>query len=133
MKAKREVKRMCVGCGEMFDKRSLIRVVKSPEGEISIDLTGKKNGRGAYICNSTECLKKAKKRKSIERAFSMKIDDSVYDEMEEEDDYQIMARRIIAKITTLVAFSYRNSIGAPFIYPDISRSYVENFLYMLHY
>lgn len=75
---------MCVGCGEMFDKRSLIRVVKSPEGEISIDLTGKKNGRGAYICNSTECLKKAKKRKSIERAFSMKIDDSVYDEMEEE-------------------------------------------------
>ena len=84
MKAKREVKRMCVGCGEMFDKRSLIRVVKSPEGEISIDLTGKKNGRGAYICNSTECLKKAKKRKSIERAFSMKIDDSVYDEMEEE-------------------------------------------------
>lgn len=84
MKAKREVKRMCVGCGEMFDKRSLIRVVKSPEGEISIDLTGKKNGRGAYICNSTECLKKAKKRKSIERAFSMKIDESVYDEMEEE-------------------------------------------------
>ena len=84
MKAKREVKRMCVGCGEMFDKRSLIRVVKSPEGEISIDLTGKKNGRGAYICNSTECLKKAKKRKSIERAFSMKIDNSVYDEMEEE-------------------------------------------------
>lgn len=84
MKAKREVKRMCVGCGEMFDKRSLIRVVKSPKGEISIDLTGKKNGRGAYICNSTECLKKAKKRKSIERAFSMKIDDSVYDEMEEE-------------------------------------------------
>ena len=75
---------MCVGCGEMFDKRSLIRVVKSPEGEISIDLTGKKDGRGAYICNSTECLKKAKKRKSIERAFSMKIDDSVYDEMEEE-------------------------------------------------
>ena len=75
---------MCVGCGEMFDKRSLIRVVKSPEGEILIDLTGKKNGRGAYICNSTECLKKAKKRKSIERAFSMKIDDSVYDEMEEE-------------------------------------------------
>ena len=46
MKAKREVKRMCVGCGEMFDKRELIRVVKSPEGEVSLDLTGKKNGRG---------------------------------------------------------------------------------------
>lgn len=75
---------MCAGCGEMFDKRSLIRVVKSPEGEISIDLTGKKNGRGAYICNNAECLKKAKKRKSIERAFSMKIDDEIYAQMEEE-------------------------------------------------
>ncbi len=84
MKAKREVKRMCVGCGEMFDKRSLIRVVKSPEGEVSLDLTGKKNGRGAYVCNNPECLKKARKRKSIERAFSMKIEDAVYDKMEEE-------------------------------------------------
>lgn len=84
MKAKREVKRMCVGCGEMFDKRTLIRVVKSPEGEISIDMTGKKNGRGAYICNNAECLKKAKKRKSIERAFSIKIEDEIYAQMEEE-------------------------------------------------
>ena len=54
MKAKREVKRMCTGCGEMFDKRTLVRVVKSPEGEISLDLTGKKNGRGAYVCNNPE-------------------------------------------------------------------------------
>lgn len=84
MKAKREVKRMCVGCVEMFDKRELIRVVKSPEGEVSLDLTGKKNGRGAYVCNNPECLKKARKRKSIERAFSMKIEDAVYDKMEEE-------------------------------------------------
>lgn len=84
MKAKKEIKRMCVGCGEMFDKRDLIRVVKSPEGDISIDLTGKKNGRGAYICNNTECLKKAKKRKSLERAFSVKIDDEIYSKMEEE-------------------------------------------------
>ena len=84
MKAKREVKRMCVGCGEMFDKRELIRVVKSPEGEVSLYLTGKKNGRGAYVCNNPECLKKARKRKSIERAFSMKIEDAVYDKMEEE-------------------------------------------------
>lgn len=84
MKAKREVKRMCVGCGEMFDKRELIRVVKSPECEVSLDLTGKKNGRGAYVCNNPECLKKARKRKSIERAFSMKIEDAVYDKMEEE-------------------------------------------------
>jgi|UniRef100_UPI0015C01B03 predicted RNA-binding protein YlxR (DUF448 family) len=84
MKAKKEIKRMCVGCGEMFDKRELIRVVKSPEGDISIDLTGKKNGRGAYICNNPECLKKAKKRKSLERAFSVKIDDEIYSKMEEE-------------------------------------------------
>lgn len=84
MKAKKEIKRMCVGCGEKFDKRELIRVVKSPEGDISIDLTGKKNGRGAYICNNPECLKKAKKRKSLERAFSVKIDDEIYSKMEEE-------------------------------------------------
>ena len=84
MKAKREVKRMCTGCGEMFDKRTLVRVVKSPEGEVSLDLTGKKNGRGAYVCNSLECLKKARKRKAFERAFSMKIEDEIYDKMEEE-------------------------------------------------
>lgn len=84
MKTKHEAKRMCTGCGEMFDKRTLIRVVKSPEGEISIDLTGKKNGRGAYVCNNPACLKKARKKKAFERAFSMKIDDAVYDKMEEE-------------------------------------------------
>lgn len=84
MKTKREVKRMCVGCGEMFDKKELIRVVKSPQGEVSLDLTGKKNGRGAYVCNNPECLKKARKMKSIERSFSMKIEDEVYDKMEEE-------------------------------------------------
>ena len=84
MKAKREIKRMCVGCGQMFDKRELIRVVKSPEGEIGIDLTGKKNGRGAYICNNPECLKKAKKKKSLERALSVRIDSEVYDRMEKE-------------------------------------------------
>ncbi|MCC8016074.1 MAG: YlxR family protein [Clostridiales bacterium] len=84
MKEKKTAKRMCTGCGEMFDKRVLIRVVKSPQGEISIDLTGKKNGKGAYVCNNIECLKKARKRKSLERAFSMKIENSVYDKMEEE-------------------------------------------------
>lgn len=84
MKPKKEIRRMCVGCGEMFDKRELIRVVKSPEGEVVLDKTGKKNGRGAYVCNNVQCLKKARKRKSIERAFSMKIDDEVYDKMEEE-------------------------------------------------
>lgn len=75
---------MCTGCGEMFDKRTLVRVVKSPEGEISLDLTGKKSGRGAYVCKNTDCLKKARKKKAFERAFDVKIDDEVYDKMEEE-------------------------------------------------
>ena len=68
----------------MFDKRTLIRVLKSPEGEVSLDLTGNKNGRGAYVCNNLECLKKARKKRAFERAFSMKIDDEVYNKMEEE-------------------------------------------------
>ena len=83
MKTKREARRMCTGCGEMFDKRTLIRVVKSPEGEVSLDLTGKKNGRGAYVCNNLECLKKARKKRAFERAFSMKNDDEDYNIMEE--------------------------------------------------
>ncbi len=84
MKAKKIPLRMCTGCGEMFDKRTLVRVVKSPEGEISLDLTGKKSGRGAYVCKNADCLKKARKRKALERAFGIKIEDSVYDSMEEE-------------------------------------------------
>lgn len=84
MKTKREVKRMCTGCGEMFNKAELVRVVKSPEGEVSLDLTGKKNGRGAYVCKNPECLKKARKKRAFERAFSMKIEDEIYDKMEEE-------------------------------------------------
>ncbi len=75
---------MCTGCGEMFDKRTLVRVVKSPDGEVSLDLTGKKAGRGAYVCKNTECLKKARKKRAFERAFSMQISDEVYSSMEEE-------------------------------------------------
>lgn len=84
MKAKKVPLRMCVGCGEMFDKRTLVRVVKSREGEVSLDLTGKKAGRGAYVCSNPECLKKARKKRAFERAFSMKIEDEIYDKMEEE-------------------------------------------------
>ncbi|MCM1328462.1 MAG: YlxR family protein [Ruminococcus sp.] len=76
--------RMCLGCGEMKPKKELIRAVKSPEGEISIDLTGKKAGRGAYICKSAECFAKARKSRRLEKAFSCKISDGVYDEMEKE-------------------------------------------------
>lgn len=84
MKTKKVPLRMCTGCGEMFDKRTLVRVVKSPEGEVSLDLTGKKSGRGAYVCRNLECLKKARKKKAFERAFSMQISDEVYNAMEEE-------------------------------------------------
>lgn len=84
MKTKKVPLRMCTGCGEMFDKRTLVRVVKSPEGEVSLDLTGKKAGRGAYVCKKAECLRKARKKKAFERAFGVAIDDSVYNTMEEE-------------------------------------------------
>lgn len=73
--------RKCVGCGEMKPKKELIRVVKSPEGEISIDLTGKKSGRGAYICHSKDCFLKARKSKRIEKSFETAISDEVYDQM----------------------------------------------------
>ena len=79
--------RQCVGCREMKAKKELIRVVKSPEGEISLDFKGKKPGRGAYVCPDPECLKRARKSRALERAFSAPIPDEVYDaltaEMEE--------------------------------------------------
>lgn len=84
MKPKKIPQRVCLGCGETKDKRELIRVVKSPEGEISLDLTGKKSGRGAYICNNPECLAKAQKARKLEKAFSCQIDSKIYDIMEKE-------------------------------------------------
>ena len=79
MKPKKIPMRMCLGCNEMKPKKELIRVVKSPEGEISLDFTGKKSGRGAYICRSVECFNKARKGRRLEKAFSCKIDAGVYD------------------------------------------------------
>ncbi len=70
--------RQCVGCRTMFEKRELIRVVKSPDGVISLDFKGKDPGRGAYLCRSVECLKKAQKSRALERAFSCQIPDEVY-------------------------------------------------------
>lgn len=84
MKTKKIPLRKCTGCGEMFDKRTLVRVVKSPDGEVSLDLTGKKAGRGAYVCRNSDCLATARKKKAFERAFSMQISDEVYNQMEEE-------------------------------------------------
>ena len=81
MKPKKIPMRMCLGCNEMKPKKELIRVVKSPEGEISLDFKGKAAGRGAYICRSTECLEKARKARRFEKSFSCKIDESVYEVM----------------------------------------------------
>jgi hypothetical protein len=76
--------RMCAGCGEMKPKKEMVRVVRSPQGEILLDLTGKKPGRGAYVCRNPSCLKAARKAHRFEKAFSCKIPDEVYDRMEEE-------------------------------------------------
>lgn len=84
MQAKRVPLRMCTGCGEMKPKRELVRVVKNAEGEISLDITGKKAGRGAYVCRDTACLKKARKSRRIEKSFACRIPDEVYDRLEEE-------------------------------------------------
>ena len=77
MKPKKVPMRMCVGCREMKPKKELLRVVRSPEGEVSFDLTGRKSGRGAYICADAECLARAIKQKQLERAFSAPISEEV--------------------------------------------------------
>jgi predicted RNA-binding protein YlxR (DUF448 family) len=84
MKTKKIPMRMCLGCGEMRPKRELIRVVKSKEGDISLDLTGKRSGRGAYICKSVECFEKARKARKFERSFSCMISEDIYNSMEGE-------------------------------------------------
>ena len=75
--------RRCVGCGEHFPKMELIRVVRSPEGVFSLDMTGRAAGRGAYLCKKPDCLQKAKKTKRLEAAFSSKIEEDVYLRLEE--------------------------------------------------
>ncbi len=80
---KKKPVRTCIACRQSAEKRELIRIVKSGE-EISLDKTGKKNGRGAYICNSPECIAKLKKQKLLNRAFQMEVSDEVYAKIEEE-------------------------------------------------
>ena len=90
MRQKKIPMRKCVGCGEMFEKRQLVRIVKAPENEdgspseISVDKTGKKPGRGAYICNNADCLAKAKRARRLEKAFSCKIPEDVYSRLDSE-------------------------------------------------
>ena len=76
--------RRCTGCGEHFPKKELIRVVRTPDGEILLDGVGKKSGRGAYICRNAACLKKARKAKRLETALECQIPDGVYARLEEE-------------------------------------------------
>lgn len=79
--------RQCVGCGEMKSKKEMIRVLRTAEdGAFCLDATGKKNGRGAYVCKKRECLVKARKNKGLERSFKMSIPGEVYDSLEKEFD-----------------------------------------------
>ena len=84
MKEKKVPLRMCVGCREMKPKKELLRVVKAPDGAVSIDATGRKPGRGAYVCHSAECLKKAIKQRQLERAFACALGEEVHESLLQE-------------------------------------------------
>ncbi|RKD30416.1 RNase P modulator RnpM [Lacrimispora algidixylanolytica] len=84
MSTKKIPLRQCIGCGEMKSKKEMIRVLKTSEDDIILDATGRKNGRGAYLCASMECFRKAVKNKGLERSFKMAIPKEVYEAMEKE-------------------------------------------------
>lgn len=95
MHQKKVPMRKCVGCGEMKEKKQLVRIVKAPDvlhengeiiqkGSISVDMTGKKSGRGAYICPNSQCLAAAKKARRLEKSFACKMPDEVYNELEKQ-------------------------------------------------
>jgi predicted RNA-binding protein YlxR (DUF448 family) len=81
VKQKKIPQRMCVGCQEMKNKKELLRVVRTPTGEIILDTTGKKSGRGAYVCNNEACLNKAFKEKRLERALKETVDPAIYEQL----------------------------------------------------
>ena len=87
MKPRKVPMRMCVGCREMKPKMTLLRVVKPQDGEAHIDRVGKAPGRGAYVCDDIECLRKARKSKALERALECRIDEAVFDELERQIDH----------------------------------------------
>ena len=76
--------RLCIGCQEQHPKKDLVRIVRSPEGDFSVDLTGKKAGRGAYICNNKECFDKAVKEHRFDRSFKCTVDKNIFDELSEQ-------------------------------------------------
>lgn len=73
--------RQCIGCGEMKEKKTLIRIIRTPEGRILLDRTGRANGRGAYICDDPACLAAARKKKSLNRAFKMQVSEEIWEEL----------------------------------------------------
>lgn len=81
---KRVPQRKCVGCGEMIGKKGAVRVVRDKEGSFSVDPTGKKSGRGAYICNDMKCLELARKGKKLERSFKCRVPEEIYNDLEKE-------------------------------------------------
>ena len=84
MKNKKIPLRQCIGCREMKPKRDLLRILRTPEGELLLDDTGKKNGRGAYLCRDIQCFAKARKSKALERSFQMGIGQEIYERLERE-------------------------------------------------
>ena len=88
MKVKKIPLRMCTGCMEMKPKKELIRVVKNQENEVSVDLTGKKSGRGAYVCKNLDCLEKSFKTKRLSRNLEVPISEEIYDRLKEEIQYE---------------------------------------------
>ena len=84
--------RQCTGCREMKNKKEMMRVLKTGEGEILLDTTGRKNGRGAYLCYSLECLEKARKNKGLERSLKTEIPQEVYERLEKEFEDKVSDR-----------------------------------------
>ncbi len=82
--AKKPTLRQCIGCGQPMEKKDLIRIIRNPEGVIELDATGKKNGRGAYICATQECLEKAMKSKGLDRSFKMAVPKEIYQQLSKE-------------------------------------------------
>ena len=82
--AKKIPLRQCIGCGEMKSKKEMIRVLRTEDQGIILDATGRKNGRGAYICPDPECMKKARKSRGLDRAFKMLVPDEIYDSLTKE-------------------------------------------------
>ena len=82
VKPRKIPQRQCIGCREMKEKKALLRIVRTPEGEVLLDGTGKKSGRGAYVCHDPACLKRARKSRALERAFETAIPPEVYDALE---------------------------------------------------